>query len=105
MAKTIENGDYKIEYRLPSITEGMRLLGGSGIDPSNPDVAGAKGLIFMADMIDQSEKFVEKIELKGKPVIWSDCLMDQGFSGAVTELATALMNSFGNAETEQRKKS
>ena len=38
MAKTIENGDYKITYRLPSITEGMRLLGGSGIDPTNPDI-------------------------------------------------------------------
>lgn len=105
MAKTIENGDYKITYRLPSITEGMRLLGNSGIDPMNPDVGGAKGLLFMADMIDQSEKFVEKIECKGKEEQWSDCIKKQAFSGAVTELATALMNSFGDTETKERKKS
>ena len=34
--KTIENGAYKIEYRLPSIIEAMRMLGNSGINLTDP---------------------------------------------------------------------
>lgn len=103
--KTIKNGDYKIDYRLPSITEGMRLLGSLGIDPANPDVKGSDQLKFMADMIDNSERFVEKIEKKGKEVEWSEAIMDRSFSLPVSELATALMNSFSDAETPEGKKS
>jgi len=103
MANKIEGGDYTIHYRLPSVTESLRLLGGIGIDPSNPDMEGLNQLVVMADMIDCSEKFVEKIEKKGKEVKWSEAIMDKEFSQCVSNYAATLMNPEAEDNTESKK--
>lgn len=105
MANKIENGDYTIHYRLPSISESLRLLGGVGIDPNDPEMKEINHLVLMADMIDSSERFVEKIEKKGKEIKWSDAMMDQGFSLCVSNYAALLMTPEGNEENTESKKS
>ncbi len=102
--KKIEKGSYKIGYRMPSITEGMRLLGETGLDPNNPELKGAKQIMFMADLIDNSAKFVERLEKNGKTVEWEDAINDMEFRDAATELASAILLSLGGEGDTERKK-
>ena len=102
--KTIENGAYKIEFRLPSIIEAMRMLGNSGINLTDPKEVEKKQLSFMADLMEQSERFITKIEKSGKPVKWEDSIHDRAFSAPLSMLAMQIMESFSDTETEDRKK-
>lgn len=102
--KKIEKGPYKIGFRLPSITEGMRLLGETGLDPNNPEIVGAKQITFMADVIDHSAKFVERLEKDGKAIEWEKAINDIDFRDAATELASAILSSLSGEGDPERKK-
>jgi len=98
-----------VHYRMPNVVESMRLLGKLGIG-SDGTVPSGSELLLMANLIENMQPFVSKIDASKDGVAietWEDALNHPEFLQPLSQIGSEILGQFGAKDQKavKRKKS